>query len=245
MDAKEKSKIHQGHRQRILSKLATEETLKDHELLEILLFYVIPRKNTNETAHELISACNGLGNVFHADMNTLCSVEGIGNASARFLKTVGALYDRIRKDGLMEALQMMYSCADFSKYITEKYKNSKEEVLEFYAIDEKSRICFVRAFHANEKDRIKEATQDVTSFIADYRPRGLVVSHNHPDTFANPTAEDDELTRLLYILCGLNNVQFIDHVIVGKNTLYSYFLTGALDKIKHSPDMYPLLNRGR
>ena len=75
--------MHEGHRKRMIDKLLSDpNVLSDHELLEILLFYAIPRKNVNETAHNLLDALGNLQNVFSCDHESLADIDGIGDRSA-------------------------------------------------------------------------------------------------------------------------------------------------------------------
>lgn len=245
MEEKEKMDGYAEHREKLLAKLEDEEVLNDYELLELLLYYSIPKRDIEEIAHELIHACNGLGNVFHASVKALSSVKGVDNATACLLRTFGAIYDRTGKDPMAEAFQMTFALDTFSEYIKQKYETQRTETLEFYAVDEKSRICYVRSFTTGEKDRVELSPQDITSFIADYDPTGIVVTHNHPDSAPKPSPYDDEFTKLVYVLCEFNKVKLIDHIIVGKNNTYSYSRTGALKTLAHSHGLPSLLSYGK
>ncbi len=237
--------MHEGHRQRMMDKMASDSMLQDHELLEILLFYAIPRKNTNEIAHNLIDACGSLAGVLHADVKRLESVEGVGKSTAVYLKTVGEVYARIGKSGLLETSRMIFSYHDFADYIAERYKNSDAEVLELYALDAKSRITFVQTFSSGDNDRVELSSADVSRFISDYGPKGIVIAHNHPGVSATPSAHDNDFTRLAHLLCSLNNVTLVDHVIVGCDRTYSYYLTGELEKIRECMDLDAMMRRAR
>lgn len=237
--------MHEGHRQRMMEKLASETMLQDHELLEILLFYAIPRKNTNEIAHSLIEACGSLSNVFKADVKQLSSVKGVGKATAAYLKTVGTVYERIAAGGLQETSHMIFSYHDFSAFISERYGGMKEELLELYALDAKNRIGFIQSFTTGERDRVELSSADVSRFIADHKPKGIVIAHNHPDAAASPSVYDDEFTRLTHVLCSLNNVVLVDHVIVGSDETYSYYLTGELEKIRENYNVETMMRRAR
>ena len=82
--------IHSGHRQRLKNKfVSARETFSEHEILEFLLFYSIPRKNTNALAHKLIETFGSLQGVLKADVNSLKLVEGLGENSAIFLNLLG------------------------------------------------------------------------------------------------------------------------------------------------------------
>ena len=77
--------MHEGHRKRMLQRLEHGEGLQDHELLEVLLFNAIPRKNTNPLAHELLTAFSSLGELFGASYEELLDVDGVGPETAAYL----------------------------------------------------------------------------------------------------------------------------------------------------------------
>jgi DNA repair protein RadC len=88
--------LHDGHRERLKARFRTEgaDRLQDHELLELLLFYAIPRSDTNELAHKLLLRFGSLQGVLEAEIPALCTVEGVGENTATLLKSVSALYQR-------------------------------------------------------------------------------------------------------------------------------------------------------
>ena len=85
--------MHDGHRLRIRKKFILNgfDNFEDHEILELALFYAIPRKNTNVIAHELLDKFGTVDAVFDAPMNMLKEVEGIGESAAVFIKMISGL----------------------------------------------------------------------------------------------------------------------------------------------------------
>ncbi len=237
--------MHEGHRQRMIEKLAAENLLQDHELLEILLFNAIPRKNTNEIAHSLIDACGGLSNVFRADVKQLASVQGVGQSTAAYLKTIGAIYERMDAHDRLETAHTVFSYRDFSACIEERYKKMTTEHLELYALDAKNKVCFIRDFTTGDRDHVELSSTDVSRFITDYKPKGIVIAHNHPSMSCAPSIHDTEFTQLAHVLCTLNNVTLVDHVIVGTDGTYSYYLSGELDGIRECYDIETMMRHAK
>ena len=97
---KEKTNVHEGHRQRIRERFLKEglENFHDHNILELLLFHSIPVKDTNEEAHALINRFGSLSEVFDADYEELCKVKGIGERSALLIKLMPELFREYEKD---------------------------------------------------------------------------------------------------------------------------------------------------
>ena len=93
---KDQSKLHNGHRERMRERVQNGgiSTLADHELLEMLLYYTQPRRDTNETAHALIEECGSLSDVLEAPAERLCRAPLIGENSALYLNLLGELSRR-------------------------------------------------------------------------------------------------------------------------------------------------------
>ena len=92
--------MHEGHRRRLMDRYIKEGLInfEDHQVLELLLFYAIPRKDTNEIAHILLKSFGSLSNVFEADAEELMKIEGIGKNAAVLIKMVFEMSRRYRMD---------------------------------------------------------------------------------------------------------------------------------------------------
>ena len=95
------SSLHEGHRQRLRERfLRDPESLAEHELLELALFYAIPRRDTNDIAHSLIEQFGSLSGVLEADIELLKTVSGIHNGAAAFLRVLGEASRRYKMSKL-------------------------------------------------------------------------------------------------------------------------------------------------
>jgi DNA repair protein RadC len=85
--------IHDGHRQRLKERFLEQglDSFTKYQALELMLFYCIPRQNTNDIAHRLIEHFGSVSQTLDADIEELCSVEGIGLSAATFLKLLPAV----------------------------------------------------------------------------------------------------------------------------------------------------------
>ena len=119
---------HAGHRKRIIQKLETD-TLLDHELLEILLFSVLPRRNTNDLAHRLLNQFGSLHEVFSAPIEELTKVAGIGESIAAHIRCIGIIY---KKHFLEEKNRFTgkFESRDFASYVNERYEGLDCEVVD-------------------------------------------------------------------------------------------------------------------
>ncbi len=204
--------------------------LQDHELLEILLFYAIPRKNTNPIAHSLLNAFGSLEGVFSASKEKLLEVSGIGEATATYLTALSTLFSRLRTP--QEGPPKIYNVHSFNKYLDKTLKECAEEVLHVYCLDAGHAVKFVKTFTSCLPDRVDIPPDEIGHVIATQRPHSVILAHNHPNHLTNPSAADDRFTKQIQMLCMIHGCTVDDHVVVGIGEPFSYFLTGRLQKIK-------------
>ncbi len=223
--------MHEGHRERMLEKLkASESSLNDHELLEIMLFPMIPRKNTNGVAHRLLDAFGSLNGIFLASATELAQVEGIGEKTAAQIRNIGLLYERMRFG--KEEQPRKFNIDAYSGFLTQRYAGLSEEVVEVFCLDSSQRIKSCKRFSSGNAERVRVRAEEISAFVAASRADGVVVAHNHPAAGCTPSRADDDFTGKFAVVCSVNNVKFYDHIIVGTNGVYSYFRLGHMDKIR-------------
>lgn len=227
--------MHEGHRKRMIERLAAGEgKMQDHELIEILLYNVVPRRNTNETAHRLLQRFGTLYEVFHADMAELEKTEGVGPAVSSYLRVVGLLYERI---GLLApTVPMAYTPKNFSDWLLERYEGCEAEVFEVFCFNDLNRLFDSRRFTSGFSDRVLLDAATIIGYISEKRPAKLIIAHTHPDGDATPSAADDKLTNDLCLICSLQRIEFNDHLIIARNHYYSYFQSGRLGGYKKSEE---------
>ncbi len=233
--------MHEGHRSRMYDKLKSGAPLYDHELLEILLFNAIPRKNTNPLAHSLIQTFGSLGGVFEADVDKLMSVEGVGESTALYIKCVGECMKRINPANVGFAVIKCYK--DVADFVTMRFRGKSAEVLEFYFLDRAGKVTSIYPFTCGDAHKVEIASQKITSIIATSHPYSIVIAHNHPQGAAAPSENDNLFTKEMQVICSINGVNLQDHCIYGADgEIYSYFRSGEIDKIKNSYTFRNLLD---
>ena len=233
--------MHEGHRARMLERLAQNETLQDHELLEVVLYNAIPRKNTNEIAHALLSAFGSLRGVFAATPAALAEIPGVGKSTAAYLCAVSALFARVEET--QTSLPRIVNAEGFSAFLTERYRGLKEEVIELFCLDSHDAVTFCKRYTAHAVDIASVPVAELSRLIVSRRPSAVVLAHNHPAAPAVPSYEDDSFTAKLQMLCSMNNVVLGDHFIVGTDGTYSYFLSGRLEEIRMAYNVTNLVHR--
>ena len=224
--------MHEGHRQRMYEKLKSGDNLYEHELLEILLFNAYARTNTNPIAHALLKTFGSIQGVLDADVEALCTVEGVGKSVALYLKCIGECMKR--KDALNSSGSIVLkNYADFKKFTASRLGGIRSEVLEIYCISKNGGVKSVFSYTTDERSRVEVKTETVARVLATEKPYGLLVAHNHLSGDCKPSENDDKFTMKVQLMCSMNNVILFDHCIYASDkNIYSYFATGEIDKIK-------------
>lgn len=220
---------HDGHRKRILERL-DGNFLLDHEYLEVLLFNALPRRNTNDLAHRLLARFGSIPNVFSASFSELCSVDGIGENVAAYLCVIGKLGRKYERQKLAEFCGR-YDMQKFFSFINGKYKDEKNEVVDAYLLDRNGTVFNSYRFTCGDCRRVDLEPSELSKFLVDNQPAGLIIVHNHPEGDAKASREDELMTRKAQVICSAQNVLFCDHLICGENGVYSYYLDGKMGDI--------------
>lgn len=229
--------MHEGHRQRMIERLAAgADTLQDHEIVEILLFNAIPRKNTNEIAHALLDRFGSIGELLQAEIGELCKVKGVGESVAAYLKTIGLVYRRSGAAFPAVSVPKGYTAKDFHEFLKNRYRDCESEVFEIFCLDERGRLFDVRRFTSGLTDRVWMDASSVIRYISEKTPAKVMIAHTHPDGDASPSRADDDITKKLLFLCEIQNVVLYDHMIVAKNAYYSYFQSNRLNELRAKKD---------
>ena len=220
---------HDGHRKRMMAKLESG-TLLDHELLEVILYPFLPRRNTNDIAHRLLRKFGSIQEVFCATQEELRKVKGIGASSAANIRCLGIVYREyfcVRK----ESYEGQYEPSNFLAYINEQYACLDCEVFDVYLIKKGNEIVKRKRFTEDDGMSAKINAADLSKLLAEEKPSGIVVVHNHPKGVSKPSSLDDETTNRCQVVCSMHGVIFCDHYIYSPYGVYSYYLSGHLKKV--------------
>ena len=237
----DKENIHAGHRKRLIEKfLKDSDALSDHELLEILLFYAIPRKNTNETAHKLISAFGSLDKVFKANKTELMAVGGVGEKVAVQVMLVGSIFKAVAT-GKKETLHIG-NHYEFTNYLSSVFKNEKAEKFVLLLLKKNYEVISQYWFTDDNTETVSASMTDLAQLIIANKPYRILLAHNHPSGDCLPSENDDKATARIYMLCSMCGMKLDDHVIVGEK-FYSYRSEDRLKMIAEKADVKKVLER--
>lgn len=216
--------IHAGHRARHKARfLAAPDTFSDHELLELLLFYVIPQKDTNELAHLLIKRFGSLPGVFEASAEELQTVDGMGESAAILFRSVMQIFRRCVEVRCVESKQDLRVEDAIRLDLTSKYLGAARERVWLAGLDSKWRIVGIVCVGDGDLSSAEADMKRVLNFVSEYSPKYVILSHNHPSGVGLPSDADLFATqRMEGILKGVG-VELYDHLIFDDSGDYLSF----------------------
>lgn len=226
---------HYGHRARLRERVAKEglENFHEHQVLEYVLSFVIPYKDTNELAHELIDKFGSLAGVFEASVSELMTVKGMGEVSATFLSDFIKIYNRYERCKLSTKTEITNPHQTF-EYFKGIFKGKLQEELYLVALNPKSKIIKTQRISTGSVNEAKVQIRDITDLMSSLKIANIIVAHNHPDGTTTPSEADNKFTKALVTTLAINGSHLIDHVIVAEDGFYSYRQSGRIDEYKQS-----------
>lgn len=237
--------IHKGHRERITQRfLSNPSGFSDHELLEIVLFPVIPRKDTNALAHRLIRQFGGLTGVFAAPAQDLASVDGVGKRVAVHIAAMGKILGAIKeKEKSSKAQKRFYSFNESKRNLTEYFEGLAQEKLMIFLLDGKHKRLTHLEYDDGKEYGVNGDLPEIARAVALYKPRFALMAHNHPSGLCEPSKEDDFATKKLNAVLSVHGVQLTDHIILCGDKAFSYYVTGRMDYIRECSNPDKLFER--
>ena len=206
------------------------DSLQDHEVLEILLFFAIPRQDTNELAHRLLLRFHTLSGVFDAPFEELRRVEGVGETAALLLKSYPEVERRCRRDR-KKSVKRLYSYEEIMEYAQSWLAGRSREAILLVLTDAAGRVLFSGVIHQGSVGAAEIYFRELVRLASSYDAACAVLAHNHPSGDCLPSKEDLETTRLAADALSRVNVTLLDHVIVAGDHTLSLALSGAMDDV--------------
>lgn len=208
--------LHANHRQRLKNRFLKEglDHFEKHNVLELLLFFCIPRVDTNELAHRLLQRFGSITNVLTASREELCSVDGVGENTALFLRLFGELRVVMLNETAEERITLG-DTARIEEYLVGIYTGLREEtVFVLYFNAKEQLICAEKLFTGSVSSCVMRKRQIVEKGLS-VGASFFILAHNHPNGIAAPSDEDMRVTRSMSHLFRELEMPLADHYIVG------------------------------
>lgn len=224
--------VHKGHRQRLRNNLTASqwETYNEHQLLEYILSFAIPRKDTNPIAHNLIEEFGNLANVLDASMYDLKHVKGIGEVAATFLHSIPHLFKAYKVSKVAERPSL--TCvANVFRYYGYTFNHMPVEEFHVLCVDSMGYLISKKLIAKGSNTEVAFSLKSILEYAIRTQAAGIILLHNHPNGDPVPSPEDVRITHQIYNNLMLNGITVLDHLIVGKNDnhYYSFKQGGLID----------------
>ncbi len=219
-----KQSVHTGHRKRLRRKLLNfgGESLEMHELLELLLFSAIPRKNTNETAHKLLEKFGSFSAVLEASYQELLSVEGIGEQAAASIMLANTI-NRMYYIDKYCVKNMKLTPKNVGEYVVPMFHGYNEEKLVVILLDAEFRVKGFQKMADGAKGHLNIDVRAITKYALNADATNVILAHNHPNGIIAPSKADLDITKVVDHALALVEVRLVDHLIVANNEVNSIF----------------------
>lgn len=220
--------LHDGHRQRLIQRFLEEDldNFEPHNVLELLLFYAIPRKDTNELAHVLMDTFGSLKGVFDAPYEELIKVAGIGPNTAALLKLVPSL---TRTYYSSEARSIILDTSEKSgEYFLPYYIGQTEEVVRLACLDAGGKVISNQILHRGSANAAEVNIRKIVNIALRNNAMGVILAHNHPGGLPLPSEEDVATTKSIREALIPMGILLMDHIIVAGQDYVSMARSGII-----------------
>ena len=214
--------IHDGHRKNLRNSFLSVglEGKTEHQALELLLTYSIPRIDVNPIAHDLINTFGSLAGVIDADVKDLVKVNYISENSAVLIKMIPQIA-KLYEKSLLKKKPLIKTLADVRTYMSPFLRYEKNEVVYVLLLD--PHLQLIKHIKLSEGSTFS-AKLDVRKLIQDvlqYSAKQILLVHNHPSGSAEASRTDVETTHSIEALLGPLEVNLADHIIFAGEDIYS------------------------
>ena len=219
--------IHKGHRDRLKKRFLEEglDNFTDIQVLELLLFYVIPRRDTNPIAHALLNRFGSLTQVLEADVEELKKVEGIGQEAAIFLSLIPASgrYYMVDKAMQCKVLRTIDQCGE---YLLPYFFGRKVETVFLLCLDAKCKVLCCKIVGEGSVNSAGISIRKIVETALGSNATSVVLAHNHPSGIAVPSVEDVQTTHRIAAALRAVEVHLADHIVVADDDYVSMVMSG-------------------
>ena len=221
--------VHDGHRERVKERFREQglDGFNDITALELLLYYAIPRRDTNELAHALLETFGSLSEVLNASEQELCAVPGIGSNAACLLRLVPQM---MRKSAISQTreIRQISNTRTASRYLIPRFMNERVECALLLSLD--SQRCLISCDEVGRgvPNATEVSVRRIVELALRRRASSVILAHNHPDGELKPSRDDDRITIMVAQALNAVHINLDDHLIISGERCLSYHDTGGL-----------------
>lgn len=209
--------LHSGHRERLRHRFETggAEAMPDYELLELVLFRAIPRRDTKDLAKRLIARFGSFTEVINAPPHLLKEVKGAGDAVVADLRLLRAVALRMQRAELMRR-PALSSSAEVIAYVRAAQAYETRELFRILFLDKKNKLIADEVQGTGTVDHTPVYVREVVKRALELSATALILVHNHPSGDPTPSRADIDMTKQIAEAARPLSIQIHDHIIVGR-----------------------------
>jgi DNA repair protein RadC len=207
-----------GHRERLRGRFreAGPDALSDYELLELLLFRALPRRDVKPLAKSLLEKFGSFAEVISAPESRLAEVKGLGDSAVTELKIVQAAASRLLR-GAVKKRRVLSSWSSVLDYCRSAQAFSDREQFRVLFLDKRNQLIADEIQQTGTVDHTPVYPREVVKRALELSATAIILVHNHPGGDPTPSHADIEMTkRIIEIARGLG-IEVHDHIIVGRD----------------------------
>lgn len=223
----DKEMIHTGHRQRLRQRFLSEglDSFNEINALELLLFYCVPRRDTNELAHRLIDYFGSYAAVLNAPYYDLKKVTGVSDQIATYLtlQRAAARYYMVnsKTDGIV-----VQNTNDYGSIMLPYFVGRPNETVFALCLDAKCKVICCREVSEGTVNAANISVRKLMDIALSSNATSVILAHNHPSGVAIPSSEDIATTRRVEKALEAVDVYLVDHLIIADNDYVSMRQSG-------------------
>lgn len=227
--------IHKDHRKRMKKEFLANgftEKMSQHKMLELLLFYCIPRIDTNEIAHQLINRYKNIAGVLDAPVEELIQFKGITESNVGLLKLIMPIAREYANDR-EDISDRFNSHKEIGNFLLNKYIGRNIETLSILSLDGNGKKLSFDILAEGDLTSVGVSTREIIQLALKTNASIVVMAHNHPGGIALPSGEDKVLTEMVYNALTHIGVKLLDHIIIANGDYVSLLQSKEYQDIFH------------
>lgn len=215
--------LHEGHRKRLKQKyLNNPSSLAEHELLEILLFYAVPRRDTNEIAIKMIKKFGTLSGLCDADVKEIANVCDVKENIALLISLVSKISNRNESEKAKNYKAIkINSPENAGRHAIELFRGAKYEQFYLICLNSQKWINYSALVQEGTINEVAVYTRLIVELALRHKAHSVILSHNHPGGSLTPSKEDIDITRAIEAALETINIIVNDHIIVSGDQFVS------------------------
>ena len=215
--------MHENHRDRMRKRFLRDglDHFEKHEVIEMLLFALIPRRNTNDIAHRLIDRFGSIAGIIDAPYSEIIKVKGIGEKGAISLKFFSE-FIRIYLLDQADPGDKILTREDIGKIFINKFFNMTDECLAVMLLDKYQKMKSCDIIRKGNFNSIDINAKEIFNYATKHNSNSVIIAHNHPGGLALPSANDIKSTFKLRQVLRAMSIELVDHYVISSDDWVSF-----------------------